>query len=89
MTQENVAWVDEEYSEPHDILPGMNASFQVAVPDDIASPLVTSYALTAEPVQQPIIPETPYFPALPLLILATITIAVLLVVILYLKARSR
>ncbi len=85
----NVVWVDEEYSEPHDILPSMNASFQVAVPDDIASPLVASYALAAESVQQPIIPETPYFPALLLLILATITIAVLLVVIVYLKARSR
>ena len=80
-----VVWVDNEYSVPHDILPDMNASFQVTVPDYTVFPLVASYALTAESVQQPIIPETPYFPALPLLITATIIIAALSAAIVYIK----
>jgi len=81
----NVVWANEEYSEPHDILPSTNASFEVLVSDYSVVPLVASYALTAESVQQPITIESPNFPALPLLIIATIVIAVLLAVIVYMK----
>jgi hypothetical protein len=80
-----VVWVNEEYSEPHDILSGANASFEVVVPDYSVVPLVASYALTAESGQQTIIPESPYFPALPLLIIATVIIVALLVVIVFMK----
>jgi hypothetical protein len=80
----NVVWANEEYSEPHDILPNTNASFEVLVSDYSVVPLVASYALTAESVQQPITIESPNFPALPLLIM-TIVIAVLLAVIVYMK----
>ena len=80
-----VVWANEEYSEPHDILPGSIASFEVLVPDYSVVPLVASYTLTPESFQQTIIPESPYFPALPLLIIAAIIIAVLLAVIVYMK----
>ena len=80
-----VVWANEEYSEPHDILPGSIASFGVLVPDYSVVPLVASYTLTPESFQQTIIPESPYFPALPLLIIAAMIIAVLMAVIMYMK----
>jgi hypothetical protein len=80
-----VVWANEEFSEPHDILPGAIASFEVLVSDYSVVPLVTSYSLEAEAAQQPILPESSSFPVLPLLIVAITIIAVLLVVIVYLK----
>jgi hypothetical protein len=85
----HVVWVNEEYSEPHDILSGANATFEVLVPDYSVVPLVNSYALTPESFQQPIVPESSYFPALPLAIAATIIIAALLAVIVYMRHSYR
>lgn len=88
----NVVWVNEAYSEPHDVLSGAYASFEVLVPDYSVVPLVASYVLTPESFQQPIVPESSYFPVLPLAIAVTIIIAVLLAVIAYImhsyKTRS-
>jgi hypothetical protein len=81
----HVVWVNEEYSEPHDVLSGANASFEVLVPDYSVVPLVTSYALTPESFQQPIVPESSYFPVLPLAIALTIIISALLAVIVYMR----
>ncbi len=85
----DVMWVNEEFSEPHDVLPGANASFEILVPDYSVVPLVASYALEAESYQQPIQPESSSFPVLPLLILAIIIITVLLGFIAYSKRSSK
>src|SRR5512136_1106866 len=47
----HVVWVNEEFSEPHDILSGANATFEVLVPDYSVVPLVATYALTPESFQ--------------------------------------
>jgi hypothetical protein len=81
----HVVWVNEEYSEPHDILSGANATFEVLVPDYSVVPLVATYALTPESFQQPVVPRSSYFPVLPLAIAVTIIIAALLAVIVYMR----
>ncbi len=78
-----VVWVNEEYSEPHDLLSGAHASFEVLVPDYSVVPLVANYALTADSGTQPSAPESPYSSILLPLAIAAILIAVLLVVIVF------
>ncbi len=84
-----VVWANEEYSEPHDILPGANASFEVLVPDYSVVPLVADYALTADSGTQSTAPESHYSLTLPLLAIAAILIAVLLVIVVFMQKGAK
>jgi hypothetical protein len=76
-SDENVVWVDEVYSEPHDLWSNGNASFTLVLSDDIVIPLVAGYNLTAESDQYEMVLEYQFLYILPLLIM-TGAVAVML-----------
>jgi hypothetical protein len=67
----SVVGVDDEYSQPHDIPPNVNASFTVSLLDETLVPLVANYGLTAESDQYAMVPEYQYLFILPLLVTTT------------------
>jgi hypothetical protein len=71
-----VVWVDEAYSQPHDIMPAGNASFTLVLPDNTVVPSAVGYGLTAESDQYAMIPEYQCLFILPLLIVTTAALAV-------------